>query len=304
MKGPDDPTPNPLIVSDVAPTANLSAQFGFTSTGPAGLCSYASGTITCPQGLGSSESQTFTFRQTVAIGAVTGTSVSNTASVADAKTGDSNDSATTQFTVGGLPPIVQAVNDSVTGVDGVNGGANVVNAFTGDLVNGAIATVSNAILSLAPSATVPTGLTFDAATGNVSVDAGTPAGDYSFDYQLCDSAKPASCDVGTITVTVIGAPLADFAVTKSNGASTVPSGSTTNYTLTITNNGPATATGALVQDAPGAGISCPAAGPVTMSGNGVPVGTFTIADLTGAGIALGTLTAGQSATLSYSCQIN
>jgi uncharacterized repeat protein (TIGR01451 family) len=99
-------------------------------------------------------------------------------------------------------------------------------------------------------------------------------------------------------------PNADLLVTKSNGTSSVTAGSATNYTLTIINNGPAAATGALVKDAPGVGITCAAANPVTISGNGIPVGSFTIGDLTGAGIALGTLTAGQSATLSYSCQVN
>jgi uncharacterized repeat protein (TIGR01451 family) len=99
-------------------------------------------------------------------------------------------------------------------------------------------------------------------------------------------------------------PNADLVLAKTNGTSSVTAGSTTDYSLTITNNGPASATGALVQDMPGAGITCPAAGPVTISGNGIPFGSFTISDLTGAGIALGTLTAGQSATLSYSCLVN
>jgi hypothetical protein len=43
---------------------------------------------------------------------------------------------------------------------------------------------------------------------------------------------------------------------------------------------------------------------VTIAGNGVPVGTFSVSDLTGAGITLGTLTAGQATRLSYSCQVN
>jgi uncharacterized repeat protein (TIGR01451 family) len=303
MKGSDDPTPNPLLVTDLAPTVNLSAPFSFSSTGPAGLCTYAGGTITCSQGLGFGESQSFSFRQTVSAGAVTGTVIANTAGVIDSKTGDTNDSATAQFTVGGLPPAVQAVNDSVTGVDGVNGAVNVLNAYSGDMVNGAAATPVNAMVSLASGATVPAGLTFDAATGNVSVNASTAAGTYSFDYQLCDIATSTSCNIGTISVTVAPAS-ADLLVTKGNGSGSVTSGSMTRYTLAITNNGPDAATGALVQDTPGAGIICLAGDPVDITGSGVPVGSFTIGDLTGAGIALGTLTAGQSAALSYLCQIN
>jgi uncharacterized repeat protein (TIGR01451 family) len=202
-----------------------------------------------------------------------------------------------------LPPVV-AIDDSVTGIDGVSGATDVLNAFTGDTINGASATTANAILALAPGTIVPAGLTFDTVTGNVSVDAGTAAGVYSFDYQLCDSTSPTSCDIGTVTVTVVGVPQADLAITKSNGTGSVTAGSTTTYTLTITNNGPASATGALVKDAPGAGITCPAANPVTITGNGIPVGSFTVGDLTGAGITLGTLTAGQSTTLSYACEVN
>jgi uncharacterized repeat protein (TIGR01451 family) len=210
--------------------------------------------------------------------------------------------ATVSVTV--ITPPVAAIDDSVSGIDGVSGAANVLNAFTGDTINSTAATPANATLALAPGTTVPTGLVFDAATGTVSVAAATPAGVYSFDYQLCDSASPASCDIGTVTVTVIAAAQADLVITKSNGTTAVTAGSTTNYIVTITNNGPAAATGALVKDAPGAGITCPAANPVTISGNGIPGGSFTISDLIGAGIALGTLTAGQSTTLSYSCQIN
>jgi uncharacterized repeat protein (TIGR01451 family) len=124
---------------------------------------------------------------------------------------------------------------------------------------------------------------------------------------------PTVASAGVITTNIINTnataipfnfPNADLVVTKSNGTSAVTAGSATLYTLTITNNGPAAATGALIKDAPGAGITCPAANPVTISGSGIPAGSFTVGDLTGAGITLGTLTATQSATLSYSCQIN
>jgi hypothetical protein len=38
-------------------------------------------------------------------------------------------------------------------------------------------------------------------------------------------------------------------------------------------------------------------------GPGVPAGSFTVANLTGAGIALATLAAGQSTTLSFTCTV-
>ncbi|HMS20373.1 MAG TPA: hypothetical protein PKC46_07480, partial [Sphingorhabdus sp.] len=51
MFGPDDTTANALSVTDAAPTANASAPTGFTSSGPAGSCTYSGSTITCPGSL-------------------------------------------------------------------------------------------------------------------------------------------------------------------------------------------------------------------------------------------------------------
>ena len=199
MFGPDDTTANALSVSDVAPTANTAAPSGFTSSGPAGSCTYASGTITCPSSLNNGQAQIFTFQQTVNAGTSAGTAIANTATVVDYVTGDSND----------------------------NGSASV--------------TVS---------------------------------------------------------------PSANLSIVKSNGVSTVVSGSTVTYSVVVTNNGPDSTTGAVVTDLVGPGITCPAGNLVTITGSGVPAGSFTIANLTGAGITLATLANGQSATLSYACQVN
>lgn len=111
------------------------------------------------------------------------------------------------------------------------------------------------------------------------------------------------------------APLtADLAITKTNTPGVnnnvdqandiLLPGATTTYTLVVTNNGPDSVTGAVVTDIPGIGITCPATNEVTITGNGVPTGTFTVADLTGSGIVLGVLANGQSATLSISCIVN
>lgn len=109
-------------------------------------------------------------------------------------------------------------------------------------------------------------------------------------------------------------PAADLSITKTNTPGvngevdqtddTVTSGSNTTYTLVVTNNGPSTVTGAVVTDNPASGLTCTGTDAVTITGDGVPTGSFTIADLIGSGIALDTMTDGQSTTLTYSCEVN
>lgn len=108
-------------------------------------------------------------------------------------------------------------------------------------------------------------------------------------------------------------PVADLVVYKTNtiesGVSDLPDDtvlaeSSTAYTVTVTNNGPDSANGAVVRDSPGSGIVCPSGNPVTITGDGVPSGTFTVADLTGPGIALGELGSGQSAAFTFTCDVD
>jgi uncharacterized repeat protein (TIGR01451 family) len=103
---------------------------------------------------------------------------------------------------------------------------------------------------------------------------------------------------------VVSAPSANLRITKGNSVTTVSSGNTVTYVMVVTNNGPDSVAGAIVTDIPGTGLTCPASNPVNITGPGAPVGAFTIADLVGSGIALGTLGNGQTATLTYSCQVN
>ncbi|HMS20372.1 hypothetical protein, partial [uncultured Sphingorhabdus sp.] len=109
---------------------------------------------------------------------------------------------------------------------------------------------------------------------------GTPAGTaITNNANVTDYVTGDTNDAGSATVTV--SPSANLSVTKSNGASTVYSGSTITYTVVVTNNGPDSPTGAVVSDFVGPGITCPAGNSVTITGSGVPGGSFTIANLTG-----------------------
>jgi uncharacterized repeat protein (TIGR01451 family) len=119
---------------------------------------------------------------------------------------------------------------------------------------------------------------------------------------------------GSVVIQYTILPIVDLVVFKTNTPGVngdldqtndvLYSGSTTTYTIVVTNNGPATATGAIVSDSPISGLSCTGTNAVSITGSGVPAGSFTVADLTGPGITLGTLTVGQSATLTFACNVN
>ena len=112
---------------------------------------------------------------------------------------------------------------------------------------------------------------------------------------------PASSDV---TCTVTNTPNADLSITKKTNTSPVISGQPVSYTLAIANAGPASATGAVVKDIPGSGITCPGANIVTCSGTGCPGGGITVGNLLSPGVTMGAMAAGTSATLTYACTAN
>ena len=127
-----------------------------------------------------------------------------------------------------------------------------------------------------------------------------------------DQTDPSSAgDDLTESITII--PTVDLVLTKTNTpgvnsdqdqtADSVIFGSTVTYTITVTNQGPDPAVGAVVTDTPGSGLTCPATNPVTFSGAGAPAGAQTVGDLTSSGITLGTLQAGETAVLSFDCVV-
>jgi uncharacterized repeat protein (TIGR01451 family) len=152
------------------------------------------------------------------------------------------------------------------------------------------------------------------ATAKVGLYDDTLACTGSADTDPADGLTIGAADTAIVCTYSNTRRVADLSITKTNtptvGAldqanDTVDSGQATTYTLVVTNDGATAVTGAVVRDAPGAGITCPAGNAVTISGDGVPAGSFTVGDLTGAnGIMLGALAAGQSATLSFNCQVN
>ncbi|MEP3050881.1 MAG: SdrD B-like domain-containing protein [Erythrobacter sp.] len=115
-------------------------------------------------------------------------------------TGTLTDAMATESVTVAIP--ILAENDTATSTSGETGDPDALNVFDNDILNGGPASPANTVLTLAPGATVPPELTFDPATGQVGIAPDTPAGVYTFDYQLCETANPDNCRIATVTITV------------------------------------------------------------------------------------------------------
>jgi uncharacterized repeat protein (TIGR01451 family) len=100
---------------------------------------------------------------------------------------------------------------------------------------------------------------------------------------------------------------ASIVITKTDSKTIATSGGTNAYVVTLTNQGPSVANGAIVTDVVGAGLTCPGANVVTCSGevNGaVCPAASTIATLTGVGITVATLPVNGALQFAYTCNVN
>jgi large repetitive protein len=174
---------------------------------------------------------------------------------------------------------IAANNDNAGTVTTAAGGANLINALTNDRLNGVAVVPANINLTVTTPATNP-GVTLDPVTGQVSVAPGTPAGNYTIGYQICEKLNPANCATATVAVVVEATPLGAvndspapvnsingnpsainaFANDTLNGAPVVPSAINTTILTPASNPG-------VVMD--------PVTGNVSVA-PGTPAGTYTI----------------------------
>jgi uncharacterized repeat protein (TIGR01451 family) len=216
MEGPNDPAANPLIVTDAAPTGAVSAPTAFTSTGPAGACTYSAGTINCPSSLPAGQSQTFTFAQTVNGTAAGGTAINNSASVTDPATGDSNDTSNATATVTSAPKIgLVKTAGAITDLDGNGSDAGDTVAYSFAVTNMGNVNLSNITIN-DPKVTVIGGPLASLAAGNSN------SSTFSAIYTLTQ----ADVNAGGVSnqATVIGSPPTGAAVTDLSDANTAGSG--------------------------------------------------------------------------------
>ncbi|MFD0322374.1 Ig-like domain-containing protein [Lysobacter gummosus] len=142
------------------------------------------------------------------------------------------DRATVTVTVSAAP--IDAVDDILaTPVNGGSGGTNVVNVLGNDTLNGT--TVNPADVTVTPNTNGPLTVKAD---GGVDVAPGTPAGNYTVTYQLCEVLNPSNCDTATVTITVT-APAITATDDPAGGTGTTPQNTpvTTNVIANDTLNG-------------------------------------------------------------------
>ncbi|WP_407277336.1 hypothetical protein R5O20_01915 [Tenacibaculum maritimum] len=143
-----------------------------------------------------------------------------------------------------VPPVIEAVVDTVAGVDGLAGGTTP--ALTGnDTLNGVPVNIGTGPgdVVLTPD-NVPAGLTLNA-DGTVTVAPGTPAGSYDVEYTICEVTNPMNCSSVISVVNVLGAPIVANNDTDASGLDTV-NGFTGGIAGDVTEND--TLNGVLVDD--------------------------------------------------------
>jgi YVTN family beta-propeller protein len=96
------------------------------------------------------------------------------------------------------PNVIDAVNDSATALAGR---AALASVLANDKLGSTAATLAS--VKLAHVSSTHAGITLNAATGSVSVSAGTPAGSYSLAYRICEIADPLNCDQASVAVSVM-----------------------------------------------------------------------------------------------------
>ncbi|WP_171263458.1 CshA/CshB family fibrillar adhesin-related protein [Acinetobacter silvestris] len=106
----------------------------------------------------------------------------------------------------------------------------------------------------------------DLLTGAVTVPAGTPVGDYTIHYQICDNFEFLSCSTAYIKVGVI-ADESLLRIVKSAAVKKVKVGDLVRYTIQVTNIGQVAVENAQLIDTPAAGFTY-VAGSVTSSSLG------------------------------------
>ena len=133
----------------------------------------------------------------------------NAGQIINTGTGDSDETGPeTDQVITPISPIpIDAIDDDATSspVNGYYGGTAVQNVLDNDLLNSV--SVIPAEVTISAISDPADGVTLNTTTGEVSVDAGTPAGTYYITYKICEVLNPTNCDQATVTVEVTSASI-------------------------------------------------------------------------------------------------
>jgi uncharacterized repeat protein (TIGR01451 family) len=100
--------------------------------------------------------------------------------------------------------VINAVNDTGSSINGFVGGTSFTNVLVNDTLNGSLVIPSQVTTTFVSSTN--SGVTLSGT--NVVVAPGTPAGNYTLTYQICQNSNPTNCDTAVVTVPVT-APVID-----------------------------------------------------------------------------------------------
>jgi gliding motility-associated-like protein/uncharacterized repeat protein (TIGR01451 family) len=109
-----------------------------------------------------------------------------------------------------IAPIIEANDDTIANINGYVTTNNAINVLTNDTLNGAATDISKVNITINTAALPINGgpiPVLEPLTGNVSIQAGTPAGNYEIKYTICEKLNPANCNDATVFINVIGAQI-------------------------------------------------------------------------------------------------
>ena len=277
MEGPVATGANPLVVTDVFPVAGVGTPTLTSASGPVGPCSRVGPTTTCASGLQSGQSEVLTYTQTVNAGTADGTVISNTATVTDPRSGDSNDSSTanTRVNAGRLTLTKTASPSSGVAVGNVVTYTFVARNTGTVTVNGVTITdpmVGLSALSCAPVAgsSLAVNATMTCTATRTVTQADVDAGSINNTATVNGTTPGGNPVTATGSASVTATQTRSLSLTKSASPSTgVVAGNVVTYTLSGRNTGTVTLHNVGVTDPlPGlSAISCAPAAPATLAPN-------------------------------------
>ena len=164
---------------------------------------------------------------------------------------------------------------------------------------------SGGSLTPAPGATSATELQFRVRINGNVADGAQVTNVANISYVSATTGAPVSASSQPSTITVTNQ--ADLSITKSNATANSTSGSITNYTIVVSNAGPAPANGAVLRDPPVAGLTCTAVtcgSPTNGATCPAETGAALLAALqSDAGIAIPELPSASSVTFTLTCTV-